>query len=237
MNAPSPRPAPLLVFDLDGTLADTAPDLISTLNLILAREGAPPLGYAEARDMLGAGARALVERGLKAAGKTVSKERIEELFHAFVAHYGAHVADESRLFPGVEAALDGLAAQGFRFAVCTNKLEGLAVQVLEALGIAGRFDAICGQDTFREADGTNIPKPDPRMLAMTVEKAGGDLARAILIGDSETDVATARNAGTPVIAVDFGYTTIPVRDLDPDAIISHFDALPAAVAALAKATA
>ncbi|MBK9082662.1 MAG: phosphoglycolate phosphatase [Rhizobiales bacterium] len=237
MHAPSPRPAPLLVFDLDGTLADTAPDLISTLRVVLAQEGVPPLPYDEARDMLGAGARALVERGLAAAGRTVPKQRIEELFHAFVAHYGAHVADESRLFPGVAAALDALAAQGFRFAVCTNKLEGLAVQVLEALGVAHRFDAICGQDTFREADGTNIPKPDPRMLAMTVEKAGGRLDRAIMIGDSETDVATARNAGTPVIAVDFGYTTIPVPDLNPDVVISHFDALPAAVAALAKAMA
>src|SRR5262249_3952466 len=145
----------------------------------------------------------------------------------FVDHYTAHLADRSRPFPGLDSALDDLAAQGCRFAVCTNKLEGLSRQLLNVLRLTHRFDAICGQDTFR------IPKPDPAILIRTIEAANGDPRRAIMVGDSGIDIATARAAGTPIVAVDFGYSEIPVAELAPDRLISHFDELAGAVMELA----
>jgi phosphoglycolate phosphatase len=209
--------APLVVFDLDGTLADTAGDLIGTLNVILDREGVAPLPFEAARSLVGAGARALITRGLAAAGRSVSAERLEGLFADFLAYYEAHIADHSRLFPGVVAALDRLSGAGYRFAVCTNKIEAASVQLLRALGIADRFAAICGQDTFA------VCKPDPSALYLTIEKAGGTPRRAVMIGDSRTDIVTAKAARVPVVAVDFGYSEEPVSALEPDRLISHFD--------------
>jgi phosphoglycolate phosphatase len=213
------------VFDLDGTLVDTAPDLMAALNVVLALEGAPPLPAEAARSLLGAGARALIERGLQAAGRSVAPARMEELFAAFLEHYSAHIADVSRPYPGVTAALDRLQGAGWRLAVCTNKLEGLSVELLSALGLADRFAAICGQDTFREEDGRAIPKPDPRALLSCIAAAGGTRDRAVMIGDSRTDVETARNAGVPIVAVDFGYADVPIERCSPDRTISHFDQL------------
>lgn len=215
----------LVVFDLDGTLVDSAPDLVDALNATLALEGAGPLPESQVRTLLGAGARALIERGLTVVGREVPVARMDELFAAFLEHYQAHIADRSRPFEGLARALDRLEADGARLAVATNKLEGLSVSLLSALGLADRFVAICGQDTFREADGRNIPKPDPRMLLGCVARAGGRAERAIMVGDSRTDIDAARNAGMPVIAVDFGYTDTPVDQLGPDVVISHFDGL------------
>jgi phosphoglycolate phosphatase len=223
--------SPLLVFDLDGTLVDTAGDLISTLNHILAEEHVPPLPLAAARPMLGAGARALIERGLGAVGRSVSPARLEEMFLAFLARYEAHIADESRAFPGAEAALDRFEAAGWSFAICTNKIEHPSIRLLSELGLAARFRAICGQNTFA------FCKPDPRALISTIERAGGDLQRAIMIGDSKTDIVTAQAAGVPVVAVDFGYTDRHVSEFSPDRIISHFDELWDAVQSLAVVTA
>jgi phosphoglycolate phosphatase len=219
-------PEPIIVFDLDGTLVDTAPDLIDTFNLVFAREGLAPVDYATARNFLGAGARAMIARGLEAEGKVLDPAKVERMFADFIAHYSAHVADRSQPFPGVSAALDILAARGFRFAVCTNKLERLSVLLLEQLQLAGRFKAICGQDTF------GIQKPDPEILRRTITAADGNPSCAIMIGDSDTDIRTARAAGIPVIAVDFGYSARPVAQLAPDRVISHFDQLPPAIAAL-----
>lgn len=210
---------PLLVFDLDGTLAETAGDLIGTLNVILAREGVAALPLAEARFLLGAGARALIQRGFAQQQVPLTPERLQKLFEDFLVHYEAHIADESQLFPGVVAALDRFAAAGWAFAVCTNKIEHPARKLLAALGVADRFRAIVGQDTF------GAPKPDPRVLAQTIAAAGGDPARAIMVGDSRTDIDTARALGVPVVAVDFGYTDRPVADFAPDRVISHFDVL------------
>ena len=216
-----------IVFDLDGTLVDTAPDLVDTLNVVLAGEGLPAVPFAAARTMIGGGARHMIEEGLRAEGRACGADDIERLFRHFIAHYSAHIADRSRPFPGLEAALDTLAADGARFAVCTNKLEGLSVQLLSALGLKDRFAAVCGQDTF------GIQKPDPEILRQTIRRAGGDPERALMVGDSGNDIDTARAAGVPVVAVDFGYTRVPVRDLNPDRIISAFDQLPEAVRALA----
>ena len=217
---------PLLVFDLDGTLADTADDLVATLNAIMANEGAPPVANAEARNMVGLGARKLIQLGFGAAGRTVSPERLEELFTEYLAIYEANIAIHTMLYPGVLASLDRFASVGYRFAVCTNKSERPALKLMNALGVSNRFRAICGQDTFAWC------KPDARALLATIEKAGGDPAHAIMIGDSKTDIETAKNAGLPVVAVDFGYTDIPVRELGPNRVISHFDELWGAVAEL-----
>lgn len=220
MNQTSP--APILVFDLDGTLADTARDLIATLNVLLTREGLPTVAPAAARDLVGAGAQALIERGFALHDAPLPPERIQPMVADFLAHYEAHIADETCLFPGARAALDRFREAGFRLAICTNKPERLARLLIDRLAVADRFDAICGRGSFP------VHKPDPQMLHLTVAAAGGDPARMIMVGDSRTDVDTARNAGAPVIAVDFGYTDTPVAALGPDRIISHFDELWAA---------
>ena len=217
-----------VVFDLDGTLVDTAPDLIETLNVVFARDGLPPVDYAAARDMIGGGARRMIESGLKLEGRVLADGVVDRMFADFIAHYAAHIADRSQPFPGLDAALDGLAAHGCRFAVCTNKLEGLSRLLLEALGLTSRFAAICGPDTF------GIQKPDPEILRRTIQAAGGALQRAVMVGDSGTDIATARAAGIPVVAVDFGYSETPIKDLRPDRLISHFNELADAVLALAQ---
>jgi phosphoglycolate phosphatase len=218
----------VIAFDLDGTLVDTAPDLIATLNILLAEKGVPPVPLASARAMIGGGIKILIERALAEQGVPYTPADMDDLYEVYLQRYAAHIAVHSRPFPGLERALDQLADQGFRFAVCTNKLEWLSVRLLDALGLSQRFAAICGYDTF------GTPKPDPDMLRKTVSKAGGDPARAIMVGDSATDIDTARAAGVPVVAVDFGYTETPVSLLNPDRIISHYDDLPAAVFDLLK---
>ncbi len=216
-----------IVFDLDGTLVDTAPDLVDTLNVILAREGLAPVPYDKARTMIGGGARRMIEAGLTFEKRAFTAADVDRLFKDFIAYYAEHIADRSRPFPGLIDALDQLAAQGCILAVCTNKLEGLSRLLLDALGLSARFAAICGQDTF------GVQKPNPNILRRTIAQAGGSAARAIMVGDSATDIDTARAAGVPVIAVDFGYTEMPVTQLGPDRVISHFADLPAAVSALA----
>ena len=221
--------APTIVFDLDGTLIDTAPDLVETLNVIFAREGLPPVPYETARNSIGGGAKAMIARGIEAEGRAFPPEKLEQLFADFIAHYSEHLADRSRPFPGLIEALDVLAARGCRFAVCTNKLERLSVLLLDRLELADRFVAICGQDTF------GIQKPDPEILRRTVAAAGGTLLQAVMIGDSITDIRTARAAGVPVIAVDFGYSECPVAEFGPDRTISHFAELPASIATISSA--
>lgn len=219
---------PVIVFDLDGTLCETADDLIATLNEILRREGAEPVQGQAARNMVGHGARALIRRGLAASGREAAPERLEELFSDFLAHYNDHVADRSFLFPGVVAALDRFQAAGFHCAVCTNKIEAPSVRLLTLLGVADRFAAICGQDTF------SVCKPHPDALLHTIARAGGAPGLSLMVGDSRTDIDTAKAAGVPVVAVDFGYTDVPVRELGPDAVISHFDELWAAAGRLGR---
>ena len=216
-----------VVFDLDGTLVDTAPDLIETLNVVFTRDGLPPLAYGAARDMIGGGARRMIESALKLQGRVLADGAVDRMFADFITRYAAHIADRSQPFPGLHAALDRLAKRGCRLAVCTNKLEGLSRLLLEALGLSPRFAAICGQDTF------GMQKPDPEILRRTIQAAGGALQRAVMVGDSGTDIATARAAGVPIVAVDFGYSEAPIRDLHPDRLISHFSELADAVFALA----
>ena len=219
----------IVVFDLDGTLVDTAPDLISALNFVLDREGLAPVPLQAARTMIGAGARRLIERALEVEGRQVSTDDINRLTKNFIDYYADHIANESRPFEGLETALDELAGRGFRLAVCTNKLEFLSKSLLDQLGLSARFAAICGADTF------GVSKPDPAILRQTVARAEGRLSSAIMVGDAGTDIGVARRAGIPVIGVEFGYTDIPIAELKPDRLIGHMRELPAAVESLARA--
>ncbi len=221
----SPR---IVVFDLDGTLVDTAPDLIAALNFVLDREGVPPVPMHAARNMIGAGARKLIERGLEVDGRAVTQNELARMMGDFIDYYAEHIADASRPFEGLEAALDDLAKSGYRFAVCTNKLEWLSKLLLDRLGLSARFSAICGADTF------GVSKPDPVILRETVARAGGVLAGTIMVGDAGPDVGVARRAGIPVFGVEFGYTDVPIAELKPDRLIGHMKDLPAAVESLMK---
>lgn len=212
--------APTVVFDLDGTLVDTAPDLVATLNVVLAREGVAAVPYDIARNMVGAGARRMIELALQRAKASVPKIDLERMFNDFIAHYAANIADHSQPFPGMIDALDVLAESGYRLAVCTNKLEGLSRVLLDKLALSARFAAICGPDTF------GMAKPDPEILRRTIVQAGGELDRVVMVGDSVTDIHTARAASVPIIAVDFGYDEGPIARLAPDRVIGHFGALP-----------
>src|ERR1700760_850743 len=184
-------PAPTIVYDLDGTLADTAEDLMATLNWLLAREGLAPLKVESAGSLLGAGARALIKRGFAASGRFLDPQEMEALFADYLTYYSAHIAVHTRLYPGVDKALAAFARAGWRQAVCTNKIESLAKLLIAKLGIADRFAFICGQDTF------GVGKPDPKPLLNTIAAAGGARKRAIMVGDSGADIKTARAAGVP----------------------------------------
>src|ERR1700737_1113349 len=218
--------ARMIVFDLDGTLVGQAAPFINALKYILPREGLPPVPLHLARNMIGAGARRLLERGLELDGRSVGLEDIDRLTKDFIDYYAAHIADGSRPFEGLETALDDLASRGYRFAVCTNKLEWLSKRLLDQLGLSARFAAICGADPFGGS------KPDPAILQQTITRAGGQLSQAIMVGDAGPDIGVARRAGIPVIGVEFGYTEIPIADLKPDRVIGHMRELPAVVESL-----
>jgi phosphoglycolate phosphatase len=218
-----------VAFDLDGTLVDTAPDLIGTLNRLLGQEGIAALPLDQARPFIGHGARRLIERGFAAAGAPLDDERLASLFDRFIAHYFAHIADESRPFPGCPEALGAMKGAGARLAVCTNKPTELSIRLLEQLGLAPLFEAIVGPEAAPAA------KPDPRHLQAAVAAAGGSMAKALLVGDSATDAGAARAAGAPLVLVSFGYTEIPAAEFAPDALIHRFDELPAACARLLAA--
>ena len=217
--AAPPLAGATIVFDLDGTLVDTAPDLVGALNVLLAREGLPTLPLAEVRVMIGQGARALITRGFAAAGAPLDEARLSALFGDFIVHYRAHIADESRPFPGIVDALDVLAGAGAGLAVCTNKPTDLSLALLDALGMTGRFAAVVGPDA------APAPKPDPRHLQTAIAAVGGSDDFALMVGDSASDIGAARAANVRSVVVSFGYTEIPAADLGADHLIDHFDEL------------
>ncbi|MCO6385569.1 HAD family hydrolase [Aliihoeflea sp. 40Bstr573] len=212
-------PAPIIVFDLDGTLVDTAPDLMASLNHCLALDGMTVAGPAEFRRFVGMGGKVMIERAYAAQQRVLSNERLKELLDTFIEHYGSNMPGESQPYEGVIAALDRFDDAGYLTAICTNKFEMHSTRLMQGLGLTERFRAICGQDTFA------FRKPDPRHLIETIARAGGDPECAIMVGDSETDIKTAKAAGIPVVAVDFGYTDKHVREFEPSHIVSHFDEL------------
>jgi phosphoglycolate phosphatase len=213
-----------VVFDLDGTLADTAPDLTAALNHALAALGRPPIPPEDVRHMVGQGVRALLQKGLAATGE-VSEALIDQGFPIFFAYYEAHVADHSYAFEGVEETLDALVADGVTIAVCTNKLEALTHVFLNAIGWENRFAAVIGGDTL------DVRKPDPAPLFAAIERAGGALPAAF-IGDSITDTDTARAAGIPCVALSFGFHDRPPEQLGADRLIDHWNELIPALASL-----
>jgi phosphoglycolate phosphatase len=215
-----------LVLDLDGTLVDTAVDLVGTLNVILGSEGVPPIRHSDAVLAIGNGARAMLERGLAARGAAVSPGRLDSLYAAFLHHYESHLADHSRPFPGAVEALDRFEAEGWRLAICTNKLERLSRRLLSELGLGHRFAVIAGQDTY------GVRKPDPRHLTETIRHAGGSPERAVMVGDSTIDIETARGARVRSVAVSFGYSPVPATELGADHVIDRFDQLFETVASL-----
>jgi phosphoglycolate phosphatase len=206
-----------VIFDLDGTLVDTAPDLMRATNHVLARMGRRAISLDEVRAFVGHGARALITRGLAASGGLPAGFDVEPVYREFVAYYAEHICEGSTVFPGLVDLLDRLRAAGVGLGICTNKLEGLSVKLLEALGLRSYFGSVIGPDTL------GISKPDPRPFAEAVSRLGLDAPMAVMVGDSETDILTARAAGVPVLAVPFGYTPRPVADFAPDALIEHYD--------------
>lgn len=219
---------PLLIFDLDGTLLETAPDLVGTLNEILQEEGLQPIPLTTAKTYIGQGAVQMIQNGFSANGATVAEERLPFLFASFLEKYEGRIAKDSYAFPGLIRALGELKEKGWIFAVCTNKHERLARMLLDELGLTGWFVAITGGDSFEHK------KPHPEHLLKTVELAGASAAKTIMVGDSRTDIDAAKAANIPVIAVDFGYTPVHVSELDPDVVISHFDQLDDAITSISS---
>ncbi len=219
----------MVAFDLDGTLVDTAPDLIGTLNDILAERGLAGFSLDAARTLIGQGAREMLIRGFAAAGERLAPTEIDPLFGRFIELYVPRIARASRLFTGVIDALDDLEAAGARFAVCTNKRTDLSLALLDALELTHRFAAVVGPDL------SGVFKPDPKHLAFAIDAAGGSLERAVMVGDSGADVETAKAARVPVVAVSFGYSDVAVTGLGADALIDHYRELPTTVRRLLAA--
>lgn len=215
-----------VLFDLDGTLIDTAPDLIGVLNTMLAHKGLRGVPLSSARHLVGHGALAMLRHGHAEAGAPWDETQAPAELERFIALYRERIADESRAFAGLTDALDHLAASGARLGVATNKRTDLSVALLEALGLKSRFAAILG------ADAVSARKPAAAHLIEAVAACGGDPARAIMIGDNATDVNAARAAAMPCILVSFGYTETPAGQLEPDGLIDHFDMLPGEIARL-----
>jgi phosphoglycolate phosphatase len=211
-----------LIFDLDGTLVDTAPDLLDALNVVLAKEGRRPVKHADLRHLVGFGARTMLAEAFKMTGGPIDPARVEGMNDAFVVHYRSHIADFSRPYPGVEETLAAFEAEGARMGVLTNKPHDLSMLLLSKLGLDKYFAAVFGQG--------RVPylKPDARIFQDVVREIGGAGAGALMIGDSLTDVQTARAGGAPVILVSYGYTPEPARTLGADAVVDDFREIPEA---------
>lgn len=208
-----------VVFDLDGTLVETAPDLIAAINHVLAHAGLAPVPAELLRPTISFGAAAMIAKGFAHHGRAPGREEGEAHFERFIAYYTANIAATSHAYPGLEEALTSLHMRGARLAVCTNKRADMSRQLLGDLRLLDRFMALAGRDTFP------VCKPHPDHLIGAVRMAGGNPKRAIMVGDSTTDIDTAKAAGVPVVAVTFGYTDIPVHEQSPDAVIDHYDEL------------
>jgi phosphoglycolate phosphatase len=217
----------VVVFDLDGTLADTSLDLAGALNHVLENMGRSPIPPESVRQLVGHGARALLRKGLAATGE-VSEALVDAGYPAFLEHYAANICRYTRPFDRLIEALDGLRWSNARIAVCTNKPEQLTALLLAELGWQYLFDAVIGGDTLP------VKKPDPAPLLAAVEQAGG--GRAVLVGDSITDADTARAAGVPFVAVSFGFSDRPASELGADAVIENYDELIPALRRISGAT-
>ncbi|MEO8651140.1 MAG: HAD-IA family hydrolase [Hyphomicrobiaceae bacterium] len=208
-----------VVFDLDGTLVETAPDLIAATNHVMAQANLAPVPPGSLRPVISFGAVAMITKAFAHHGLTPNRTEIEAHFERFIAYYTDNIAATSHAFPGLEESLTTLHVRGARLAVCTNKRAEMSRLLLRDLRLLDRFMALAGRDTFP------VCKPHPDHLIGAIRMAGGDPKRAIMVGDSTTDIDTAKAAGVPIVAVTFGYTDVPVHEQSPDAVIDHYDEL------------
>jgi phosphoglycolate phosphatase len=206
-----------LIFDLDGTLVDTAPDLHAATNHVLGLIDRKPLTMAELRSFVGHGAMNLIQRGIAATGDPVDDATLKHLHKTFLEYYGSNIADHSIVFEGLLNVLDKAEAVGLKLGVCTNKVENLSHKLLTELGMRQRFGSLIGGDTLP------VMKPDPAPLREAITRLGADPARAMMVGDSETDIRTAQNANIPVLAVTFGYTSQHVSAFNPTHMVDHYN--------------
>ncbi len=211
-----------LIFDLDGTLVDSAADISGSLDTLMQEHGMAPFGLEQGRKLIGHGIANLVKSALKLRGVSDVDAVSPPLIARFTEIYGARLTQITRPYAGVIETVTMLHARGWRMGVCTNKREAFARQIIDDLGMAPFFEFVCGPDTF------NVGKPDPRQLLETAKAVNGG-APLVFVGDSEVDVETAKAAGCPVIAMAYGYTKVPLADLAPDAIANSFDQIPAAL--------
>jgi phosphoglycolate phosphatase len=215
-----------VVFDLDGTLVDTAPDLHAHLNALLAEHGRPGLQLDAVRPMIGNGMRTLIERGMVASGGLPAGTDLDALFATYLERYTAAPLRLGAIYEGVETTLEALARAGIKCAVCTNKPQAPADRLLAGLGLDRHFPVVIGGDSLP------VRKPDAGHLGTVLERLGADSARAVMVGDSATDVLAARASGVPCVLVSFGYTEIPARELGAARVIDHMSELSAALAGL-----
>ncbi len=213
-----------IVFDLDGTLVDTLPDIMHALNLALAECGRRTVPEDLGTTLIGEGARRMVEKVL--AAENAAATEIETVFTRFMAHYGTGSTAHSRVYDGVVGQLGEFDAQGVTMAVCTNKPGAISEKVLADLDLSKYFRAVVGGDALA------VRKPHGGHLLAAVDRMGAAAADVVMVGDGPADVGAARNAGIPVIVVDYGYSHAPARDLGADSVISSFNQLPRAIAAL-----
>jgi phosphoglycolate phosphatase len=209
----------VLIFDFDGTLVDSAPDLHRALNAVLDEQGRHGVALADIRFMVGDGAAKLVERGFALTGSPVDSAALPALVQRFLSHYDSTQHALTAAFPGVTVTLDRLVGRGFRCGVCTNKPYRLTMDILEMLGLRRYFGAVTGGDSLP------VRKPDPGHLLGTLDLLGAGAPQAVMIGDSHNDVAVARAAGVPSVVVSYGYSQVPPRSLGADAVIDAFEEL------------
>lgn len=220
---------PLVIFDIDGTLLDTAPDLLGALNAILKEEGLAEMDRTTMLGEFGMGAKAMISKGFQLAGRPLEPEALERLLGRFLSLYEQNIAVKTRPFPGAVAALDRLSRRGTDLAICSNKREHLVRPLLSGVGLLDRFAAVIGGDSLP------FRKPEPGHLLGTISAAGARASESVMVGDSEADIQAARGAGIPVVAVSFGYSPRPVSLYSPDTIIDNFGELDTALAAICPA--
>ena len=218
----------LLIFDLDGTLVDSVPDLTNALDVVLRERGYAPLSRAEVAPMVGDGLPELVARGFAARGGSAAEAA--EALPRYITHYAATATALTRPYPGVRRTLLELRERGYRHAVCTNKLQQATLAVLAGLELTALFDGIAGGDRY------SVKKPDPGHLLGLIGELDASVARAAMIGDSENDAAVAHAAGVPLIMMRYGYCRGDPETLGAAAVLDHFTELPQALEQLGLTT-
>ena len=210
---------PTIIFDLDGTLADTIRDLVPSLNRTIATCGLPPVRAQEVGHVSGKGIKPMIQLAFDRNKRSLAPVLLDELFDYYMDDYAKNIAVNTVLFPGAHESIEVFSSKGWLLGVCTNKPIELADDLLRQLGVDENFASVTGGDSF------DFRKPDPRHLIHTIEMAGGKPSMALMVGDSQNDILTAQNAGIPSVAVDFGYSEHPVASYGPHRVISSFDIL------------